>query len=86
MRFSRQKSHHTGTQRNRSLAAATRPTDGNGKCVETSYEPVRRKLAHKAKPNAGCFLGIVFEAVMPFWMFERNREYCVAREHQSFAT
>ena len=45
----------------------------------------RRQLPQESDPNAGRLLGIVFEAVVPVGMLERDREQGVAGEHQPVA-
>jgi hypothetical protein len=46
---------------------------------------VRRQLPQKTDPNAGRLLGVVFEAVVPLGVIERDREHGVAAERQPVA-
>ena len=43
---------------------------------------VRRQLPQKTDPDAGCLLGVVFEAVVPVGMLEPDLEHGVAGERQ----
>ena len=46
---------------------------------------VCRELAQKTDPDAGGFLGVVFEAVVPVGVLEPDLEYSVAGERQPVA-
>src|SRR5258706_11001527 len=46
---------------------------------------VRRQLPQKTDPDAGRLLGVVFEAVVPVWVFEPDLEHGVAGECQPVA-
>src|SRR5215470_11325356 len=46
---------------------------------------VRRKLPQKTDPDAGCLLGVVFEAVVPVGVLEPDLKHGVAGERQPIA-
>ena len=71
------------TQRKASPSTATRPTEGNGRCVATSSSPVAASLPQKTDPDAGRLLGVVLEAVVPVGMVEADREYGVAERRSA---
>ncbi len=70
----------SGTHRHRPPLG--RPT-GNGRWVATSCSPVAASSFSRLNSNAGRFLGIVFETVVPVGMIEPDREYGVAGKCQA---
>lgn len=43
------------------------------------------QLPQKTDADAGCFLWVVLEPVVPVWVLEPNREHGVASKHQPIA-
>src|SRR5262245_30250686 len=68
------------------IAGDRHPADGRERHVR-GHQPLagRRQLPQKTEPHTGRLLRVVFEAVVPLGVVERDREYGVAAEHQPVA-